>query len=153
MRATMTAEQYRKQVRDAITEDTVQRSIVAWLERLPPPPLGPWWTAVNPVASKTKAVAGRSKWLGLRAGAPDIVLCWWTRFGAVEIKRPSARLGRVSKVQSETHAAILEAGGAIGVARSLSDFIYFLEQAFPEAVAEIKRDRPIISPWWEFPGS
>ena len=143
----ITAAQYRARFLASVSEDVVQRGIVVFLESLPPPPIGPWWTAVNPIPGKrTKSAGGRSKWLGLRAGAPDLVLCWSGRFAGVEVKRPKG--GRTAVVQLEAHALIGQAGGAVAVVRSLTEFVEFIDATFPDEWRRIAPRDGGVRPWW-----
>ncbi len=57
--------------------------------------------------------------MGLRAGTPDIVMCWKGRLVGIELK---AGRGRLSPAQFETHDAITLAGGVVTTCRSLDDF-------------------------------
>ena len=61
--------------------------------------------------------------MGLRAGTPDIVMCWKGRLVGIELK---AGRGRVSPSQIETHDAITLAGGVVTTCRSLDDVAAFL---------------------------
>ena len=61
--------------------------------------------------------------MGLRAGTPDLVLCWRGRFIGVELK---ANGGRLSPAQHETHGEITLAGGVVTTCRTLDDFTAFL---------------------------
>ncbi len=57
-------------------EESLQRTVADYLALcVPVPPAGPWWTAVNPIPAKSRAAAGISKAMGLKAGTPDIVMC------------------------------------------------------------------------------
>lgn len=150
LRPTMTAAQYREMLLRRVPEDAVQCAIVEWLATLPPPPLGPYWTAVNPVPGKlTKAQAGRVKRLGLRAGAPDIFILWHGRFGGAECKRPKG--GRIGDAQPAAHAEIIAAGGFVAVVRSLSEFLAWLQEVWPDEMAAIWPRIPRVFPWWEKP--
>jgi len=105
-------------------EESLQRAVADWLAWcVPAPPDGPWWTAVNPVPAKSRAAAGSSKAMGLRAGPPDIVLCRKGRLVGIELK---AGRGRPSQVQLDTHEAIVLAGGIVATCRSLDDVAAFL---------------------------
>ena len=105
-------------------EESLQRTIADYLGRwTPPPPNGPWWTAVNPIPAKSRVVAGISKAMGLKAGTPDIVMCWRGRLVGIELK---AGRGRVSPAQVETHDAITLAGGVVTTCRTLDDVVTFL---------------------------
>ncbi len=89
-------------------EESLQRTVtdyLAWC--VPAPPAGPWWTAVNPIPAKSRAAAGISKAMGLRAGTPDIVMCWKGRLVGIELKIDG---GRLSPAQLETHDVIVLAG-------------------------------------------
>ncbi len=102
----------------------MQRTVADWLAWcVPAPPAGPWWSAVNPVPAKSRAAAGVSKAMGLRAGTRDIVLCWRGRFVGIELK---AGRGRSSPAQLETHEAITLAGGVVTVCKSLDEVSAFL---------------------------
>ncbi len=105
-------------------EQSLQHTVadfMAWC--VPAPPVGPWWTAVNPIPAKSRAAAGISKAMGLKAGTPDIVMCWKGRLVGIELK---AGRGRVSLAQIETHDAITLAGGVVTTCSSLDDVAAFL---------------------------
>ncbi len=105
-------------------EELLHRTVADYFALcVPAPPSGPWWTAVNPIPAKSRTAAGISKAMGLRAGTPDIVLCWKGRLVGIELK---AGRGRVSLAQIETHDAITLAGGVVTTCRSLDDFAAFL---------------------------
>ncbi len=105
-------------------EESLQRTIADYLALcVPVPPAGPWCTAVNPIPAKSRAAAGVSKAMGLRAGTPDIVLCWKGRLIGIELK---AGRGRLSPAQVETHDAITLAGGVVTTCRTLDDVVSFL---------------------------
>lgn len=97
-----------------MTEQTVQRAIVKYLRHALPADV--WWTAVNPVPSKSKAVAGMSKAMGLRAGAPDFVFCIKGRFVGIEVKAPT---GSMSSEQRAARKQITLSGGVFHTVRSL----------------------------------
>jgi len=44
------------------------------------------WTAINPIPGKSKAIAGLSKAMGLRAGFPDIMILYNERAYFIEMK-------------------------------------------------------------------
>jgi hypothetical protein len=105
-------------------EESLHRTVadyLAWC--VPAPPDGPWLTALNPIPAKTRAAAGISKAMGLKAGTPDIVMCWRGRLVGIELK---AGRGRTSDPQIEAHDAITLAGGVVTVCRSLDDVAAFL---------------------------
>ncbi len=105
-------------------EQSLQRTVADYFALcVPAPPSGPWWTAVNPIPAKSRAAAGISKAMGLKAGTPDIVMCWKGRLIGLELK---AGRGRPSDAQDETHDAITLAGGIVTTCRSLDDVLAFL---------------------------
>ena len=61
--------------------------------------------------------------MGLKAGTPDLVLCWKGRLIGIELK---AGRGRLSDPQIETHEAITLAGGVVATCRTLDEVIAFL---------------------------
>ena len=91
---------------------------------IPAPPDRPWWTAVNPIPAKSRAAAGSSKAMGLKASPPDIVLCRKGRLVGIELKAES---GRMSQAQLETHDAITLAGGIVTTCSSLDEVAAFLD--------------------------
>ncbi len=106
-------------------EGQLQRSIVEWLGwAVPPHPLGPWWTAVNPVSFKSEAVAGKSKAMGMKPGVPDMVFVWRGRPIWVELKAPK---GTVTTVQEQVHEAITVCGGVVAVVRSIDQLAGLFE--------------------------
>ena len=105
-------------------EDELQMLIAQLMRRLvPPPPDGPWWTAVNPKPAKSAAVAAASKAMGMRAGSMDIVLCWRGQFLAAELK---TSVGKLSDVQQEQHPLIRAAGGDLATPRNVREFVAWL---------------------------
>ncbi len=102
----------------------MQRTVADYLALcVPAPPSGPWWTAVNPIPAKSRALAGISRAMGLRAGAPDIVMCWKGRLVGIELK---AMRGRMSPAQLEAHDAITLAGGVVTTCRALDEVMDLL---------------------------
>lgn len=103
-------------------EQQLQIACVGVLTRLVPPPEhgGPWWSALNPVPGKSKAVAGLSKAMGMKAGVPDMLLIHDQTFLFIEFK---AAKGRIDPKQRDAMAAIEANGGAVEVCRSVSEFI------------------------------
>ena len=106
------------------TEDELQMLIAQLMRRLvPPPPFGPWWTAVNPKPTKSMAVAGASKAMGMRAGSPDIVMCWRGAFLAAELK---TSVGKLGDAQQEQHPLIRAAGADLATPRNIREFVAWL---------------------------
>ena len=107
-------------------EDQIQRSMVEFLEQcVPPPPLGPFWTAVNasPVKLSVRQ-ANKQKLMGQKAGVPDIIMCWQGRFIGIEVKPPRRYL---SAVQRDAHDAITACDGVTVTVRSPDELQDFLE--------------------------
>ncbi|HVJ31630.1 MAG TPA: VRR-NUC domain-containing protein [Terriglobia bacterium] len=78
------------------------------------------WTAVNPVPGKTKAVAGLSKAMGLKAGFPDVLIFWQKRLYLIELKTDR---GRLSPEQRDMMNDLIDAGAFYGIAKSLDEVI------------------------------
>jgi hypothetical protein len=106
-------------------EQSLQRQCARFLAFLPAPPDGPYWTAINPVPAKSKAVAGISKAMGLRAGVPDFLFVFRGKVYFIELKRPK---GTVSKDQKEHFENINLAGGYTAVIRDFDHFILQLKE-------------------------
>lgn len=110
----------------ASPEEAIQRNCVDFLARfVPVPPDGPAWTAVNPISAKSKAAAGISRAMGLRAGVHDLVLCWRGRFIGIEIKAPK---GRVTPEQKRWHGEVEAALGESYVIYDVGELAYLLRQ-------------------------
>lgn len=99
-------------------EQDLQKLCAAYLHACAPPSL--FWTAVNPIPAKSKAVAGLSKAMGLRPGVHDIILAYRGRIIGIEMK---ATKGRLSPNQIDMHEELTLAGGVSAVAHSLEEFI------------------------------
>ena len=61
--------------------------------------------------------------MGLKAGTPDVVMCWKGRMVGIELK---AGRGRLSPAQIETHDAITLAGGVVTTCRTLDEVMDLL---------------------------
>lgn len=99
-----------------MSEDAIQRAIASYLDVALPPDC--FYTAVNPKPFKSKAAAGISKAMGMKAGVPDIVLCASGRFVGIEVKQEGKYL---EKVQKAVHEQIGNAGGKCFTVRSIDD--------------------------------
>jgi hypothetical protein len=142
----MTADQLRRYQLSLVTEDAVQSQIVSMLRQLPDPPLGPAWTAINPIPAKSKAAAGMSKRLGLVAGFPDLHVLWGGRAAYAECKRPVG--GKPSgDTQPAVQAQLVAAGGFVAVVTTAEQFFRFLQATFPAEWAALGRHAPILWPW------
>jgi len=112
---------------DWTREQRLQREIVQYLQLvLPDPPEGPVWTAVNPVPAKSRAAAGKSKAMGLRAGWPDLMFVWRGQVLPIEIKAPG---GRAPQYQRGVHAQLAAAGAPVRLVRGVEDMQAVLRDA------------------------
>lgn len=102
-------------------EQTLQRDCIDFLRQCAPDGLA--WTAINPVPAKSKAVAGISKAMGMRAGIPDLLVVWKGRAIFVEFK---AAGGSLSPAQRDCHAGLMLAGALVHTVKSLDEFIDFI---------------------------
>jgi hypothetical protein len=108
-------------------EQSLQKTIAAYLTAcVGLPPDGPYWTAVNPIPAKSKAAAGLSKAMGLRAGTPDLLFVWQGKAIFVELKTSDTRL---SVAQQNAHTEILLSRGTVFTVRSLDELIDVLEKS------------------------
>lgn len=107
-------------------EYQLQRACVDYLTRfVPEPPVGPVWTAVNPVPAKSKAVAGKSRALGMVKGWPDMQFALaGGRSFYVEFK---AGAGSLSPEQRAMHHWLGQLGHRVHVVRDLAEFAEALE--------------------------
>lgn len=76
------------------------------------------WTAINPVPAKSKAAAGLSKAMGLKAGIPDLCFWWAGRSALIELKAMS---GTWSDAQKDMMARLRGIGVPTRTARSLAE--------------------------------
>lgn len=107
------------------SEAALQIRIAGWLRRyVPPPPDGPYWCAINPVPSKSRTVAIKSKNMGMKAGIADLLLVVQGRSIFCELK---ADKGSLSNVQKQFAREALLAGAVHVVVKSLDEFVGFLE--------------------------
>jgi len=137
----MTAAQLRRYQLSLVTEDAVQSQIISFLRQMPDPPLGPAWTAINPVPAKSKAAASRSKRMGLVAGFPDLHVLWGGRAAYAECKRPIG--GRPSgDEQPKVQGHLVAAGGFVAIVTSVEEFFGFLRETFPLEWAALGRACP-----------
>lgn len=97
-------------------EQELQKSVAQWLGLALPKDC--FWTAINPVPSKSKAVAGLSKAMGLKAGVPDLAFSYRGKVFFIELK---AGKGAASDNQLDCHEDIARAGAPVAVCRSIDD--------------------------------
>lgn len=107
----------------AAPEQALARQVVAFFHAALPPEV--FWTALNPVPAKSKAVAGLSKSLGMKRGAPDYLLVWQGRVLFVELKSDK---GRLSEAQRECHDAIERADAGTLVCWSIVELAGWLTE-------------------------
>lgn len=97
----------------ATPEQDMQRTVAAYLDwALPSDAV---WTAINPIPAKTKAAAGISKAMGLKAGILDILIVWRGAPYFIELK---AKGGKVSPVQLDVINRLSSAGASCAVCHS-----------------------------------
>ena len=94
----------------------MQRSVVDYLRWAAPDDL--WWTSVNPVPAKSKAVAGMSKALGMRAGVPDFIFLYRGQALLIELKSSK---GRESPAQREMSLLAAKAAVPTFICRSVDE--------------------------------
>jgi hypothetical protein len=101
-------------------EYALQKTCVDYLARcVPQPPVGPAWTAINPVPSKSKAVAGQSKALGMVKGWPDLLMALPGGCSVfVEFKAGAG----ISPEQKAVHHWLSQLGHPVYVITSLDEF-------------------------------
>jgi hypothetical protein len=96
-------------------EQALQRACVGLLERFYEPMPDVFWTAINPVPAKSRAVAGISKAMGLRPGVPDFIFikegwqetdaagneCYFPAVMVIEFKAPDEPGGKKASLSGE----------------------------------------------------
>lgn len=105
-----------------MTEQALQKAVAAFLHVAMPDDA--WWTSINPIPAKSKAAAGLSKAMGMRAGVPDIIGCYRGQPWAIELK---VKIGRVAKAQTDMHHEMVCAGVKTMVCRSVDEVWAFLD--------------------------
>lgn len=99
-----------------MTEEQFQKQVVAYLDVVLPHDC--FYTAINPIPSKTIAVAARSKTMGMKAGVPDLMLNYDRKAFWLELKTTK---GRLSPAQIMVRSRIREAGGEVYVCSTLEE--------------------------------
>jgi hypothetical protein len=84
-----------------------------------------WWTHFPAGGRRSRITGAILKGMGTRVGVPDLLIVSRGKLFALELK---AERGRLSPVQRETHAAMLEAGAVIGVAGNVDQAIDLLTE-------------------------
>lgn len=108
-------------------EQDLQRVVAAYLDvALPSDAV---WTAINPIPAKSKAAAGISKAMGLKAGILDILIIWRGCPYMIELK---AWGGKISWAQADMIKSLSNAGAKCAICYNLEGVIGFLiEWGFP----------------------
>lgn len=105
------------------TEDQIQATVCAWLERALPEDAV--FFAVPNGGHRHPAVAAKLKWTGTRKGIPDLCIVWRGRPIFIELK---AKGGSLSPDQRAMHERLTLAGAIVlPVARSVDEVADFLE--------------------------
>jgi hypothetical protein len=99
-----------------MSEQAIQRAIASYLDISLPDDV--FYTAVNPIPGKTPAAGAISQAMGMKAGVPDLLLCFNGKFVGIEVKKEG---GYLDKKQKVIHAHITHAGGRVFTARSIDD--------------------------------
>jgi VRR-NUC domain len=98
----------------AASEEYIQRALVQLLERAVTP--GVAWTHIPSGELRHRAVAGKLKGMGVKAGWPDLMFWHQGRTYGLELKTPT---GRLSASQAAVHEGLTAAGAIVAVAYGL----------------------------------
>lgn len=98
-----------------MTEAELHRAVAKYLAHALP--LRCVWTTVGH-GGGGRVRGAHLKAAGVRAGWPDVQLCWDGRLLCVELKAPK---GRVSDAQRACHDDLIAAGAGVAVCRSIAD--------------------------------
>ena len=104
-------------------EQVLQRSVVEHLRWRARPNV--WWTHIPLGGARSKIEAAIFKGLGVRRGAPDLLIVIDGRACFLELKAPG---GRVTAAQHECHAALRAAGACVAVATDIDAALAALER-------------------------
>lgn len=103
-------------------EDALQRQAAAFLDTALPH--GAAWFAVPNGGARSKTEAAIMAGLGVKAGAPDLLVFWDGKCFAIELK---AEHGRLSETQKEMHASLRRADIPVNVCTTLHAMVTWLE--------------------------
>lgn len=123
---------WRKRKR-ASPEFDLQKTVVQHIELRRKPNI--YFTAIPVGELRTKATAGKLKAMGVKAGAPDLLIIVNGIANGLELK--ADKNGRLSPDQLETMNAWEKAGGRYWCARGLDDALkrlVFIGAIYPEGV-------------------
>lgn len=107
-------------------EQMLQRACVQLLEAFYEPMPDVFWTAINPVPAKSKAVAGVSKAMGLKPGVLDMEFIkkpptgFYSRVLFVEFKAPG---GKLSENQIKAIKAVQASNAFVRLVTSIEEFV------------------------------
>jgi hypothetical protein len=110
-----------KRKRPSASEHQIQKSLVDHLKLFAYPDV--YWTAIPNGGQRSKAVAGKLKAEGVRAGAPDLLFIANGSVLGLELKTKS---GTQSPAQIDTEGLWRRAGGQYAVVYGLDDALGFL---------------------------
>jgi hypothetical protein len=102
---------------------------VGLLERFYEPLPDVFWTAINPVPAKSRAVAGISKAMGLKAGVPDMLFVTRSTDHVVSFVEFKANAGKLSDSQKKLKVLFDAFQPAIALyeVRSVEQFVAALD--------------------------
>lgn len=108
-------------------EQDLQKTVAAFLDvSLPEDAV---YTAINPVPGKSRAAAGLSKAMGMKAGILDILIVWRCGIYFIELK---AKGGKTSKEQEQMIMRLSNAGAHCAVSNSLDGVVgHLITWGFP----------------------
>lgn len=98
------------------SEDVIHEAVARLLRVVLPPSV--WWSTIEHRNAKSVAEGGKRKKRGVKAGVPDILLCWRGVLHCIELKN---RAGSLSPAQIDQRHEILNAGGRWALCRSVDD--------------------------------
>ena len=104
-------------------EQQLQKAVIEHLRWRARPNV--WWTHIPLGGARSKIEAAIFKGLGVRRGAPDLLIVVDGRAHFLELKAPG---GRVTAAQHECHAALLAAGACAAVATDIDAALAVLER-------------------------
>jgi hypothetical protein len=131
-------------------EWALQQTVATFLARALP--LEAWWTSVDAGQGKMDLIAAaRRRNRGVKAGVPDVLLCWSGQFRTIELKVDDGRLSENQRIQAEQ---IILAGGDATVCTSVEEVEWALKHwkwplratSFPAAEYDARREARLAAP-------
>lgn len=101
----------------SVSEDSIHRAILIYLDRVLPNGATPAWHTPNG-GKRGIATARKMKALGTRAGFPDLAFLWQGKFYALEVKTST---GNQREAQKDWQGYITTSGGFYAIVRSIDD--------------------------------